>query len=135
MTQPLGYYLDPSTALDRLQETFGSQLEVFSLTEKLHLLGILAGHQQVISDKDYDLAEVKALLAEAPGVVLQDDPEAQVYPLATDAAGKLDVFVGRVRRDLHHPRGLHLWIVSDNLLKGAAWNTVQIAEELAKANK
>jgi len=65
MTKPLGYYLDPSTALDRLQETFGSQLEVFSLTEKLHLLGILAGHQQVISDKDYDLAEEEYLLVDA----------------------------------------------------------------------
>jgi len=99
---------------------------------------VVYGHSEAVYvelKQDYDLAEVKALLAEAPGVVLQDDPEAQLYPLATDATGKLDVFVGRVRRDLHHPRGLHLWIVSDNLLKGAAWNTVQIAEELAKANK
>lgn len=83
--------------------------------------------------QDYDLNEVKALLENAPGVVVVDAPQEQQYPLATDATGKLDIFVGRLRRDLHHPRGLHMWIVSDNLLKGAAWNTVQIAEELIKA--
>lgn len=97
---------------------------------------VVYGHSESVYvelKSDYDLDEVKALLSDAPGVVLVDAPEEQRYPLATDAAGKLDVFVGRVRRDLTHPRGLHLWIVSDNLLKGAAWNTVQIAEELAKA--
>jgi aspartate-semialdehyde dehydrogenase len=97
---------------------------------------VVYGHSESVYvelKQDYELAEVKALLADAPGVVLVDSPEEQRYPLATDSAGKLDVFVGRVRRDLHHPRGLHMWIVSDNLLKGAAWNTVQIAEELIKA--
>jgi aspartate-semialdehyde dehydrogenase len=81
--------------------------------------------------QDFDLDEVRRLLAEAPGVVLQDDPSRQLYPLATTAAGKLETFVGRVRRDLSNPRGLHMWIVSDNLLKGAAWNAVQIAEYIA----
>jgi aspartate-semialdehyde dehydrogenase len=97
---------------------------------------VVYGHSEAVYvelKQDYDLAEVKSLLENAPGVVLVDSPEEQQYPLATDAAGKLEVFVGRVRRDLHHPRGLHMWIVSDNLLKGAAWNTVQIAEELIKA--
>jgi aspartate-semialdehyde dehydrogenase len=97
---------------------------------------VVYGHSEAVYvelKQDYDLVEVKSLLEQAPGVVLVDQPEEQRYPLATDAAGKLDVFVGRVRRDLHHPRGLHMWIVSDNLLKGAAWNTVQIAEELIKA--
>jgi aspartate-semialdehyde dehydrogenase len=81
--------------------------------------------------QDFDLGEVKSLLADAPGVVLQDDPEQQLYPLATTASGKLETFVGRLRRDLSNPRGLHMWIVSDNLLKGAAWNAVQIAEYIA----
>ncbi|MET3288551.1 UNVERIFIED_CONTAM: aspartate-semialdehyde dehydrogenase [Brevibacillus sp. OAP136] len=99
---------------------------------------VIYGHSESVYvelKQDYDLAEVKQLISDAPGVVLQDSPEEQVYPLATEATGKLDVFVGRVRRDLHHPRGLHMWIVSDNLLKGAAWNTVQIAEELIKAQQ
>ena len=97
---------------------------------------VVYGHSESVYvelKEDFDLEEVKALLEKAPGIVLVDEPEEQKYPLATDSAGKLDVFVGRLRRDLHHPRGLHMWIVSDNLLKGAAWNTVQIAEELIKA--
>jgi aspartate-semialdehyde dehydrogenase len=75
----------------------------------------------------------RVLFAAVPGVVVQDDPEAHVYPLATEAAGRDEVFVGRVRRDESVPdgRGLALWIVSDNLRKGAATNTVEIAELLA----
>ena len=60
-----------------------------------------------------------------------DDPAEQQYPLASEAAGKLETFVGRVRRDLSNPKALNMWIVSDNLLKGAAWNAVQIAEYIA----
>ncbi|MBE3553680.1 MAG: aspartate-semialdehyde dehydrogenase [Thermicanus sp.] len=77
-----------------------------------------------------DLAVVRKWLTEAPGVVVVDQPEEQRYPLATDAEGKREVFVGRIRKDLNDDNGLHLWIVSDNLLKGAAWNAVQIAERL-----
>lgn len=77
-------------------------------------------------------AEVKALLTEAPGVVLQDDPEQQLYPMPAFCVGKNDVFVGRVRKDLDNEKGFHMWVVSDNLLKGAAWNSVQIAESLVR---
>ena len=66
----------------------------------------------------------------APGVILQDNPDEQLYPMASTAKGKFEVFVGRIRKDLNEDRGFHLWIVSDNLLKGAAWNSVQIAESL-----
>ncbi|UOE92790.1 aspartate-semialdehyde dehydrogenase [Alkalihalobacillus sp. LMS39] len=76
--------------------------------------------------------EVRALLANAPGIVLQDDPSNQLYPMATTSVGKNDVFVGRIRKDLDRDNGFHLWVVSDNLLKGAAWNSVQIAESLVK---
>lgn len=81
--------------------------------------------------EDYELEDVKRELAEAPGVTLMDNPAEQLYPMAIHAAGKPDVFVGRVRRDLTHSRGLNMWIVSDNLIKGAAWNAVQIAEYIA----
>lgn len=74
--------------------------------------------------------DIKALLKDAPGVVLQDDPANQIYPMPADAAGKKEVFVGRIRRDPDVANGFHLWIVSDNLLKGAAWNSVEIAERL-----
>ena len=72
----------------------------------------------------------RALLENAPGIVVQDDPSKELYPLAIDAAGKGETFVGRIREDLSHPKALDLWIVSDNLLKGAALNAVQIAELL-----
>jgi aspartate-semialdehyde dehydrogenase len=95
---------------------------------------VVYGHSESVYvelKQDFDVEEVKQLLAEAPGIVLVDNPQEQQYPLATEAAGKLDTFVGRVRRDLSNPRALNLWIVSDNLLKGAAWNAVQIAEYIA----
>ena len=82
--------------------------------------------------EDFEMADVMALFANAPGVIVQDKPEEQVYPMPADATGKIEVFVGRVRRDLDYPKGLHMWVVSDNLLKGAAWNAVQIAEEWIK---
>ena len=74
--------------------------------------------------------EVKELLSQAEGVVLEDQPDEQIYPMASNAAGQLDTFVGRIRKDLDNDKGFHMWIVSDNLLKGAAWNSVQIAERL-----
>ncbi|WP_047154646.1 aspartate-semialdehyde dehydrogenase [Aneurinibacillus tyrosinisolvens] len=98
---------------------------------------VVKGHSESVYvelKNEYDLAEVRSLLENAPGIVVQDNPEEQVYPMAIDAADKIETFVGRLRRDLDHPRGLHMWIVSDNLLKGAAWNAVQIAEELVKRN-
>ena len=65
-----------------------------------------------------------------PGVVVEDDPSNNIYPMPINSRGKDDVFVGRIRRDLSNPKGLHLWVVSDNLRKGAATNTIQIAEYL-----
>lgn len=76
--------------------------------------------------------EIKGLMKEASGVVLQDDPANQIYPMPAACVGLNDVFVGRIRKDLDEDRGFHMWVVSDNLLKGAAWNSVQIAESLIK---
>ncbi|MFZ3587867.1 aspartate-semialdehyde dehydrogenase [Bacillus sp. DJP31] len=77
-------------------------------------------------------SEIQNLLANAPGVILEDNPSEQVYPMPAGCVGKNDVFVGRIRKDLTEDKGFHLWVVSDNLLKGAAWNSVQIAESLLK---
>ncbi|MFC5702077.1 aspartate-semialdehyde dehydrogenase [Cohnella faecalis] len=112
--------------------------ESLEVTATCVRIPVVYGHSESVYvelKQDFDLSEVKKLLAEAPGIELQDDPDNQVYPLATDAAGKNEVFVGRVRRDLSNPRALNLWIVSDNLLKGAAWNAVQIAEHIANTRK
>ncbi|GAB2722321.1 aspartate-semialdehyde dehydrogenase [Paenibacillus thermoaerophilus] len=99
---------------------------------------VVYGHSESVYvelKEKFDMDEVRKLLAEGPGLVLVDDPANQRYPLATEAAGKLETFVGRVRRDLYNEQALNMWIVSDNLLKGAAWNAVQIAEYIALEQK
>jgi aspartate-semialdehyde dehydrogenase len=99
-------------------------------------LPIAVGHSESvyfeIESKGISAEQVKGLLMDAPGVVLQDDPANQVYPMPADCVGKNEVFVGRVRKDLDEDSGFHMWVVSDNLLKGAAWNSVQIAESLVR---
>jgi aspartate-semialdehyde dehydrogenase len=94
---------------------------------------VLNAHSEAVNVQTRDeLSPERAreLLAAAPGVTVLDDPDAALYPLAIDASGKDDVFVGRIRRDAGHERALDLWIVSDNLRKGAALNAVQVAELL-----
>jgi len=76
--------------------------------------------------------EARRILAQAPGVKVLDDPVISLYPQPWAAAGTDEVFVGRIRQDASHPRGLAMWIVADNLRKGAALNAVQIAEEMIK---
>ncbi len=88
----------------------------------------------VETDRPITVAEARSLWASAPGVTVIDDPLALAYPLAASAAGKDDVFVGRIRQDLHRPNTLLFWCVSDNLRKGAATNAVQIAEKLLELN-
>ncbi|RYH76281.1 aspartate-semialdehyde dehydrogenase [Flavobacteriaceae bacterium 144Ye] len=95
------------------------------------------GHSEAVNvefENDFDLKEVRNILENTDGVVVQDDLQNNSYPMAINAHGKDDVFVGRIRRDGSQPNSLNLWIVSDNLRKGAATNTVQIAEYLIKEN-
>ena len=94
---------------------------------------VQGGHSESVNvefERDFTLEEVRKILSETPGVTLQDRPEFNTYPMPLMAEGKDDVFVGRLRRDFTTDRGLNMWIVSDNLRKGAATNTVQIAEIL-----
>ena len=94
---------------------------------------VMGGHSESVNiefDNEFDMEEVKTLLCKAPGVVLVDDPSNQKYPMPMDAHEKDEVFVGRLRRDETQPKTLNMWIVSDNLRKGAATNAVQIAEYL-----
>ncbi len=100
-------------------------------------LPIEIGHSESVyfeTEKEADTEEIRNVLSAAPGVVVEDNPDEQIYPMPVDCAGKKDVFVGRIRKDLDVNKGFHMWVVSDNLLKGAAWNTVQIAESLIRLN-
>lgn len=105
---------------------------------------VLSGHSESIyielGSETATVAELQAILRRSPGVVVQDDPANQVYPQALFSVDQQETFVGRIRQDLDVKKGFHLWVVSDNLLKGAAWNSVQIAEslhelDLVKVNK
>ena len=84
------------------------------------------------TEKKITANEARAILSTAPGVIVMDDPSRNIYPLALDAMGHDATYVGRIREDESIDNGLNIWVVSDNLRKGAALNAVQIAEELIK---
>jgi aspartate-semialdehyde dehydrogenase len=127
-----GFTLEEMKMIRETKKIMGD--ETLEVTATCVRVPVVHGHSESVYvelKKDFDIDDIKSLLSDSPGLVLVDDPSEQQYPLATDAAGKNEVFVGRIRRDLSNPRALNLWIVSDNLLKGAAWNAVQIAEYIA----
>jgi aspartate-semialdehyde dehydrogenase len=96
---------------------------------------IVGGHSEAVNvafENDFDVSEIRRILHETPGIVVQDNTDTYTYPMPKFAQGKDDVFVGRIRRDESQPNTLNLWIVADNLRKGAATNTVQIAEYLVE---
>ncbi|MEL0651722.1 aspartate-semialdehyde dehydrogenase [Algibacter sp. TI.3.09] len=109
----------------------------FSVTATAVRIPTAGGHSESVNvefENDFDLADVRKMLSETSGIVLQDDPSTNSYPMPIFAHDKDEVFVGRLRRDETQPNTLNMWIVADNLRKGAATNTVQIAEYLV-ANK
>jgi aspartate-semialdehyde dehydrogenase len=105
-------------------------IRVTSTTVRIPVMG---GHSEAVNvefEKDFDLNEVRSILSSSPGIVVVDDTSSQLYPMPMDAHEKDEVFVGRLRRDESQPNTLNMWVVSDNLRKGAATNAVQIAEYL-----
>ncbi|MEI6950697.1 aspartate-semialdehyde dehydrogenase [Paraflavisolibacter sp. H34] len=126
-----GYTKEEMKMVNETKKIMGDDsIRVTSTTVRIPVIG---GHSEAVNvefENDFDLAEVKQLLAEAPGVVLQDEPSQQLYPMPLWAHEKDEVFVGRIRRDESQPKTLNFWCVSDNLRKGAATNAVQIAEYL-----
>ncbi|MEX0314230.1 MAG: aspartate-semialdehyde dehydrogenase, partial [Allomuricauda sp.] len=107
----------------------------FSVSATAVRIPTAGGHSESVNvefHNDFDLAEVRKLLSETPGIVVQDDPDTNTYPMPIYAHDKDDVFVGRIRRDETQPNTLNMWVVSDNLRKGAATNAVQIAEYLVE---
>jgi len=107
-------------------------IQVTATTVRIPTIG---GHSEAVNiefEHDFDLAEVRHILENEEGVIVQDDPKNFLYPMPITAHGKDEVFVGRIRRDESQKNTLNLWIVADNLRKGAATNAIQIAEYLAK---
>lgn len=107
----------------------------FSVSATAVRIPTAGGHSESVNvefHSDFDLTEVRTILSNTPGVVLQDNPESKVYPMPIYAHDKDEVFVGRLRRDETQPNTLNMWIVADNLRKGAATNAIQIAEYLVQ---
>ena len=104
-----------------------------SVTATAVRVPVMGGHSESINltlEKSFDLIEVKKLLAQSKGIILEDDPENFKYPMPINARGKDEVFVGRIREDFSCENSLNLWVVSDNLRKGAATNAIQILETI-----
>ena len=105
----------------------------FQLTATAVRVPVQGGHSESVNiefENDFDLAELRQILANTPGVVVLDDVQNKIYPMPLYSEGKDEVFVGRIRRDPSQAKTLNCWIVADNLRKGAATNAVQIAEYL-----
>ncbi|MER3470780.1 MAG: aspartate-semialdehyde dehydrogenase [Chitinophagaceae bacterium] len=126
-----GYTKEEMKMVNETKKIMGDEsIRVTSTTVRIPVVG---GHSESVNiefENDFDRAEVKQILAAAPGIVVQDEPAQQIYPMPLWAHERDDVFVGRIRRDETQPNTLNMWIVSDNLRKGAATNAVQIAEYL-----
>ena len=128
-----GYTKEEMKMVNETHKIFGDDsVKVTATTVRVR---VFVGHSESVNietEKPIDPKDVQKLLSKAPGVVVIDEPKESAYPMAVDIAGQDEVFVGRIRRDDTVPNGLNMWIVADNLRKGAALNAVQIAEVLIK---
>jgi aspartate-semialdehyde dehydrogenase len=107
--------------------------DTMGITATAIRIPVVGGHSEAVNiefENPFEISDIRKLLHNTPGVVVQDNPETNTYPMPIYAEGKDDVFIGRIRQDTSHPNAVNLWIVADNLRKGAATNTVQIAEYL-----
>ena len=126
-----GYTLEEWKMINETKKIMGD--ESIKVAATCVRVPIVNGHSESIYielKEETTVQAIQEILAKAPGVELVDDPSQQRYPQAIDSIDQKGTFVGRIRRDLDNPKGFHLWVVSDNLLKGAALNSIQIAEKM-----
>jgi aspartate-semialdehyde dehydrogenase len=127
--QENGYTKEEMKMVNETRKIFGD--ESIGITSTTVRVPVIGGHSEAVNvefNEDFDLKEVRKLLAATKGLIVQDDPEAHLYPMPLFAHKRNEVFVGRLRRDESQDNTLNMWIVADNLRKGAATNAVQIAE-------
>lgn len=127
-----GYTKEEMKMVNETHKVLGEDIKVTATTVRVPVFDSHSESINIEFEKPFEVDEVRSLLANSPGIVVQDDPENNVYPLARSAAGTDEVYVGRVRRDFSIENGLNIWCVADNIRKGAATNTIQIAETLIK---
>ena len=127
---------EETSPLAELEDTLDRSIlgdDTLKITATTVRVPVFNSHSESINLEFYnqfDLEELKEVLKNAPGIIVQDDPENNVYPLALNAAGTNETYVGRIRRDESVESGVNLWVVADNIRKGAAANAVQIAQKL-----
>jgi aspartate-semialdehyde dehydrogenase len=128
-----GYTKEEMKMVNETRKIMGDDsIRVTATTVRIPVIG---GHSEAVNvefEKEFDLDTVREILAETPGVIVMDDPKNNVYPMPLVSHNRDEVFVGRLRRDETQPKTLNMWVVSDNLRKGAATNAVQIAEYMAE---
>jgi aspartate-semialdehyde dehydrogenase len=130
-----GYTTEEQKLLDETRKILEDQ--TIQVTATVVRIPVVGGHSEAVNiefEKDFDIKDIIQLLNQFPGVIVYDNPAENKYPMPILAHNKDEVFVGRIRRDLSKDKCLNLWIVSDNIRKGAATNAIQIAEYMA-ANK
>lgn len=130
-----GYTKEEMKLVRETQKIFNDK--TIAITATAVRIPVVGGHSESVNvefENDFDVAEIRKLLQESPGIIVQDNPDVNVYPMPIYAEGKDEVFVGRIRRDGSQPNTLNMWIVADNLRKGAATNAVQIAQHLVDHN-
>ena len=128
-----GYTKEEMKLVNETHKILGD--ESIGITATAIRIPVVGGHSESINiqlKSEFQLDDIRKLLHESPGIVLQDNPDTNTYPMPIDAKGKDAVFVGRIRKDFSQENSINLWVVSDNLRKGAATNTIQIAEYLIK---
>ncbi|MBB6218275.1 aspartate-semialdehyde dehydrogenase [Anaerosolibacter carboniphilus] len=124
-----GYTKEEIKMIEETKKILGDyNLKITATTVRVPVFNSHSESINIELEKSFDVNEVRELLKNSPGIILQDDPSANVYPLARAAAGTDAVYVGRIRRDESIENGLNMWVVADNIRKGAATNAVQIAE-------
>lgn len=131
--EPNGYTKEEMKLVRETKKIFAD--DSIRVTATAVRIPVVGGHSESVNvefEQDFDLTEVRKILSKAPGITLQDNTDTNTYPMPIYAQGKDDVFVGRIRRDESAPNSLNMWVVADNLRKGAATNTIQIAETLIK---
>jgi aspartate-semialdehyde dehydrogenase len=130
-----GYTKEEMKMVNETRKIIGD--DAIQLTATCVRIPVVGGHSESLNiefENDFDIEEVKEILSNSPGVIVQDDLDNFVYPMPLTAHEKDETFVGRIRRDESQPNTLNCWVVSDNLRKGAATNAVQIAEYLIENN-
>jgi|TARA_B100001093_G_scaffold130079_1_gene122653 aspartate-semialdehyde dehydrogenase len=126
-----GYTKEEMKLTNETKKILDPKINVSATAVRIPVVG---GHSEAVNiefEDEYKLDELRKVLASMPGVIILDDPDNQIYPMPIHAEGKNDVFVGRIRRDETQAKTVNLWIVTDNLRKGAATNAVQIAKQVA----